>query len=104
MLGSTGVCDVCGGTDLVHRADDRPEAVATRLAAYRNQTAPLLPDFRERGILRTVDGMAESTRLHARSKWCCGDGGCLSRLSVDVYCDWIAFIDTSEYIQGSGRR
>jgi len=53
------VCDVCGGTDLVHRADDRPEAVATRLEAYRNQTAPILPYYRARGILRTVDGMAE---------------------------------------------
>jgi len=54
-----GVCDVCGGTDLVHRADDRPEAVATRLEAYRNQTAPILPYYRARGILRTVDGMAD---------------------------------------------
>jgi adenylate kinase len=54
-----GICDTCGGTDLVHRADDRPEAVGTRLAAYRNQTAPLLPYYRERGILRTVDGMAD---------------------------------------------
>ena len=54
-----GVCDVCGSTDLVHRADDRPEAVATRLAAYRNQTAPILPYYRARGILRSVDGMAE---------------------------------------------
>ncbi len=54
-----GVCDVCGGTDLVHRADDRPEAVATRLVAYRNQTAPLLPYYRDRGVLLTVDGMAD---------------------------------------------
>jgi adenylate kinase len=54
-----GRCDICGGTDLVHRADDRPEAVATRLAAYRNQTAPILPYYRARGILRSVDGMAE---------------------------------------------
>jgi len=54
-----GVCDVCGSRDLVHRADDRPEAVATRLAAYRNQTAPILPYYRARGILRSVDGMAE---------------------------------------------
>ena len=54
-----GVCDVCGSRDLVHRADDRPEAVRTRLAAYRNQTAPILPYYRSRGILRTVDGMAE---------------------------------------------
>jgi adenylate kinase len=33
--------------------------VATRLAAYRNQTAPILPYYRDRGILRSVDGMAE---------------------------------------------
>ncbi|TMJ61956.1 MAG: adenylate kinase [Alphaproteobacteria bacterium] len=54
-----GRCDICGGTELVHRADDRPEAVATRLAAYRNQTAPILPYYRARGILRSVDGMAD---------------------------------------------
>jgi adenylate kinase len=53
------LCDMCGSADLVHRADDRPEAVATRLDAYRDQTAPILPYYRNRGILRTVDGMAE---------------------------------------------
>jgi len=53
-----GVCDLCGSTDLVHRADDRPEALGTRFAAYRNQTAPILPYYRDRGILRRVDGMA----------------------------------------------
>lgn len=54
-----GRCDVCGTAEFVHRADDRAEAVATRLAAYRNQTAPLLPYYRARGILRSVDGMAD---------------------------------------------
>ena len=54
-----GVCDLCGSTDLVHRADDRPEALGTRFAAYRNQTAPILPYYERRGILRRVDGMAE---------------------------------------------
>jgi adenylate kinase len=53
-----GKCDNCGNTPLVHRADDRPEAVATRFEAYRNQTAPILPYYRTRGILRSVDGMA----------------------------------------------
>jgi adenylate kinase len=52
-------CDDCGPVEFVRRADDRPEALATRFAAYRNQTAPLLPYYRARGILRTVDGMAE---------------------------------------------
>jgi adenylate kinase len=54
-----GQCDLCGAADFVHRPDDRPEAIATRLAAYRNQTAPILPYYRDRGILRSVDGMAE---------------------------------------------
>jgi adenylate kinase len=53
-----GVCDVCGSANLVHRADDRPDALATRFAAYRNQTAPILPYYRARGMLRAVDGMA----------------------------------------------
>jgi adenylate kinase len=53
-----GICDICGCSSLVCRADDRPEALATRFAAYRNQTAPILPYYRARGILRTVDGMA----------------------------------------------
>jgi adenylate kinase len=54
-----GVCDVCGGADLVHRADDRPEAVKTRFEVYRRQTEPILPYYRARGILRTVNGMAD---------------------------------------------
>jgi adenylate kinase len=54
-----GVCEVCGGTEFVRRADDRPEAVKARFEVYRGQTAPILPYYRDRGILRVVDGMAE---------------------------------------------
>jgi adenylate kinase len=54
-----GVCDACGSHDFVRRADDRPEAVKTRLEAYRQQTAPILPYYRGKGVLRSVDGMAE---------------------------------------------
>jgi len=54
-----GECNNCGSVNFVRRADDRPEALATRFAAYRNQTAPILPYYRDRGILRTIDGMAE---------------------------------------------
>jgi adenylate kinase len=53
-----GVCDVCGSTEFVRRADDRPETVAARLAAYHRQTAPLLPYYRAKGLLVTIDGMA----------------------------------------------
>src|SRR5438552_5390768 len=54
-----GRCDICGGTELVHRADDRPEAVKTRFEVYRRQTEPILPYYEARGILRTVNGMAD---------------------------------------------
>jgi len=50
---------VCGGTEFVCRADDRPEAVRARFEVYRRQTAPILPYYRTRGILRRVDGMAD---------------------------------------------
>jgi adenylate kinase len=54
-----GVCDVCGSTEFVRRKDDTAATVRARLAAYHEQTAPLLPYYRERGLLLTVDGMAE---------------------------------------------
>ena len=53
-----GVCDGCGAGEFLRRPDDRAEAVAVRLAAYRQQTAPILPYYRARGLLKTVDGMA----------------------------------------------
>ena len=53
-----GACNVCGSREFIHRPDDRPEAVAARFQVYRRQTEPLLPYYRERGILRIVDGMA----------------------------------------------
>ena len=52
-----GVCDVCGGTEFNRRSDDTIETVTKRLEAYHAQTAPILPYYRERGILKAVDGM-----------------------------------------------
>jgi len=40
------------------RADDNAEALHKRLEAYRRQTAPLIAFYADKGILRTVDGMA----------------------------------------------
>ena len=53
-----GICDACGAAEFVRRADDKRETVAARLAAYDQQTTPLLPYYRQRNKLRSVDGMA----------------------------------------------
>ena len=54
-----GICNGCGCTEFTRRADDRPEAVRARFDVYRRQTAPILPYYSARGILRRVDGMAD---------------------------------------------
>jgi adenylate kinase len=54
-----GVCDVCGSTEFVRRADDNRETVLARLEAYHRQTAPIIPHYASAGILRSVDGMAD---------------------------------------------
>jgi adenylate kinase len=54
-----GVCDACGSREFVRREDDKPETVRARLNAYHAQTAPLLPFYRDKGLLAAVDGMAE---------------------------------------------
>lgn len=53
-----GVCDECGSTEFKRRADDNEETVRQRLAAYHAVTEQILPYYREKSILRTVDGMA----------------------------------------------
>jgi adenylate kinase len=40
------------------RPDDNPDVLHRRLAAYRQQTAPLIAYYRGHGILRSIDGMA----------------------------------------------
>jgi adenylate kinase len=54
-----GRCDICGAGDFRRRPDDNPETVRTRLKAYCEQTAPILPYYREKGLLHQVDGMAD---------------------------------------------
>jgi len=54
-----GTCDGCGSHDFVRRPDDNAATVKARLAAYRAQTAPILPYYQSKGVLRSVDGMAD---------------------------------------------
>lgn len=50
-----GICDHCGG-ELVQRADDNAQTVGKRLDVYGEQTRPLTAYYREKGLLRTIDG------------------------------------------------
>ena len=53
-----GVCDVCGSTEFKRRPDDNEGTVRTRMAEYRAKTAPILPYYEQKGLVRRVDGMA----------------------------------------------
>jgi len=49
-----GVCDHCGG-EVYIREDDKPEAIKKRLEVYREQTAPLIDFYRQKGLLVDID-------------------------------------------------
>lgn len=50
-----GVCDKDGAA-LVQRKDDTAEVFTNRLQVYLEQTMPLLDYYRDRGLLRRLDG------------------------------------------------
>ncbi|NJR77388.1 adenylate kinase [Sphingomonas corticis] len=52
-------CDVCGAHEFKRRPDDNEETVRTRMAEYRAKTAPILPGYEARGLVKRVDGMGE---------------------------------------------
>jgi adenylate kinase len=58
MPQQTEICDSCGGTTFVRRPDDNAETMKARLKAYREQTAPILPYYKERDMVKAIDGMA----------------------------------------------
>lgn len=53
-----GVCDVCGSTEFKRRPDDNEQTVRTRMAEYRAKTAPIIPYYEAKGLVRRVNGMA----------------------------------------------
>jgi adenylate kinase len=58
-------CDHCGG-EVVQRDDDKPEAIARRLALYEQQTEPLIAWYLERDKLVTVDGLGSPDAVFDR--------------------------------------
>jgi adenylate kinase len=49
------VCDKCGG-ELYQRSDDTLETAKNRLQVYNQQTQPLIDFYREKGLLREING------------------------------------------------
>ena len=41
------------------RADDNVETLRNRLSVYRDQTAPIIPYYQDKGLLKTIDGMRD---------------------------------------------
>lgn len=61
----SGVCDVCGSTEFKRRPDDNEATVRTRMAEYRAKTAPIIPIYEARGLVKRVDGMADIAQVTA---------------------------------------
>lgn len=61
-----GRCDDHPEAELILRSDDNPETVRHRLQVYRNQTAPLIDYYRQRNLLREVDGDGPVEEVTAR--------------------------------------
>ena len=60
-----GVCDQCGGANFTRRADDNRETMIARLAAYREQTAPIIPHYEAGGRFARVDGSGSIDAISA---------------------------------------
>ena len=50
------------------RADDKPEVIRQRLTNYREQTAPVLDYYSERGLLKSIDGLGTVDEVFARAR------------------------------------
>jgi adenylate kinase len=57
-LKKAGICDVCGGTEFIRRPDDNAATMESRLKTFQEQTAPILPYYSNKGLLKAVNGMA----------------------------------------------
>ena len=60
-----GVCDQCGSRNFTRRADDNRETMIARLAAYHEQTAPIVPHYEAGGRFARVDGSGDIDTISA---------------------------------------
>lgn len=58
-------CERCGAT-LIIREDDQPDTIRRRLAVYRQQTAPLIDYYQQRGLLIPIDASGDPETVYQR--------------------------------------
>lgn len=80
-LSSRRTCRTCGytgtaadetcprdGGEMYQRDDDKPETIKQRLDVYEESTAPLVGYYRDKGLLREVDGDRSQNEVYADVK------------------------------------
>jgi len=58
-----GSCDKCEG-ELIHRKDDKPDAIKNRLEIYHDETEPLIDYYKPRDLVVKVDGSKDVDTLY----------------------------------------
>ena len=57
-----GICDTCNGK-LYQREDDKADAIRNRLVVYKKQTQPLINYYKNKNILRRIDGSKDISMI-----------------------------------------
>tara|TARA_B100001142_G_C14335363_1_gene655684 strand:+ start:730 stop:1371 length:642 start_codon:yes stop_codon:yes gene_type:complete len=58
-----GICDECGSSNFIRRKDDNRETASKRLESYNRETLPLLPYYKDKEILFSIDGLANIEKV-----------------------------------------
>ncbi len=63
---SSGVCSVCGSSQIKQRKDDHEDVVRRRYEAYKSETEPVLSHYEAKGVVVRVDGVGELSEVTSR--------------------------------------
>lgn len=59
-----GLCDQCGGTNLVQRADDKEDVIKNRLQVFQDTISPVLKYYQDLGRLIEVDAELSENEIY----------------------------------------
>ncbi|ACM21945.1 adenylate kinase [Geotalea daltonii FRC-32] len=62
---SSGICDECSG-ELYQRDDDREDTMRKRLEVYWQQTSPLVEYYKNKSLLRSVEGVGSMEEIQQK--------------------------------------